>query len=150
MDANGHRLLRARHREQPEPRGVEQQHDRPYTPPRHSIARNLIPVIEQKGVDGAIAVYERLRATEPNTYDFAEGESNQLGYPLLGMGDVAGAVRIFELNARQYPESSNVFDSLGEADDRANRCDDARTAYSRAVELDPANANARAMLQKLQ
>jgi serine-type D-Ala-D-Ala carboxypeptidase/endopeptidase len=59
------------------------------------------------------------------------------------MGDVAGAVRIFELNARQYPESSNVFDSLGEADDRVNRRDDARTAYSRAIELDPAKANAR-------
>ena len=65
------------------------------------------------------------------------------------MGDVAGAVRIFELNAQQYPESSNVFDSLGEAYNRANRRDDARKAYSRAVELDPANANARAMLQKL-
>ena len=74
---------------------------------------------------------------------------NRLGYTLLGMGDVAGGVRLFELNARQYPESSNVFDSLGEAYSRANRGDDARKAYSRAVELDPANANARAMLQKL-
>ena len=124
-------------------------HHRPYTPPRLSIARALIPVVKQKGVDGAIAVYERLRATEPNAYDFAEGELNRLGYTLLGMGDVAGAVRLFELNARQYPESSNVFDSLGEAYNRANRGDDARKAYSRAVELDPANGNARAMLQKL-
>ena len=74
---------------------------------------------------------------------------NRLGYTLLGLGDVAGAVRIFELNAQQYPESSNVFDSLGEAYNRANRRDDARRAYLRAVELDPANANARAMLEKL-
>jgi Flp pilus assembly protein TadD len=74
---------------------------------------------------------------------------NGLGYALLGTGDVSGAVRVFELNAQQLPGSSNVFDSLGEAYNRANRRDDARKAYSRAVELDPANANARAMLRKL-
>jgi CubicO group peptidase (beta-lactamase class C family) len=124
-------------------------HHRPYTPPRLSIARNLIPVIKGKGVDSAIAVYHRLRATESNAYDFGEGELNGLGYTLLGMTDVAGAIRVFELNAQQYPGSSNVFDSLGEAYARANRRDDARKAYLRAVELDPANANARAMLQKL-
>jgi CubicO group peptidase (beta-lactamase class C family) len=124
-------------------------HHRPYTPPRLSIARHLIPVIKEKGVVSAIAVYHRLRATEPNAYDFGEGELNGLGYTLLGMSDVAGAIRVFELNAQQYPKSSNVFDSLGEVYSRANRRDDARKAYSRALELDPANANARAMLQKL-
>ena len=107
-------------------------HHRPYTPPRLSIARNLMPVIKEKGVDSAIADYRRLRATEPNAYDFGEGELNGLGYTLLGMSDVAGAIRVFELNAQQYPESSNVFDSLGEAYVRANRRDDARKAYSRA------------------
>jgi CubicO group peptidase (beta-lactamase class C family) len=124
-------------------------HHRPYTPPPLSIARHLVPVIEEQGVAAAIDVYERLRATEPTAYDFGEGELNRLGYTLLGRGDVVGAVQIFELNTRRYSGSSNAFDSLGEAYDRANRPDHARKAYSRAVELDPANANARAMLQKL-
>ena len=48
-----------------------------------------------------------------------------------------------------FPRSSNVFDSLGEAYNRANKHDDARKACLRAVELDPANANAGEMLQKL-
>jgi CubicO group peptidase (beta-lactamase class C family) len=124
-------------------------HHRPYTPPPLSIARHLVPIIKEKGVAGAIAVYERLRATEPAAYDFREGELNQLGYTLLGTGDAAGAVQIFELNARRYGESSNAFDSLGEAYERANRRDDARKAYARAVELDPGNAHAREMLRKL-
>lgn len=124
-------------------------HHRPYTPPRLSIARHLIPVIKNKGVDNAIAVYHRMRATEPNAYDFGEDELNGLGYTLLGMSDVAGAIRVFELNAQQHTGSSNVFDSLGDAYNRANRRDDARKAYSRAVELDPANANARTKLQTL-
>lgn len=124
-------------------------HHRPYTPPRLSIAPTLMTVIKEKGVDSAIVLYNRLRMTEPNAYDFGEGELNGLGYALLGMGDAAGAIRIFELNAQQYPESPNVFDSLGDAYARANRRDDARKAYSRTLELDPANANTRAKLQKL-
>jgi CubicO group peptidase (beta-lactamase class C family) len=124
-------------------------HHRPYTPPRLSIARHLVPVTKEKGVDAAIALYDRLRSTEPQAYDFGEGELNRLGYALLGTGDVSSAVRVFELNAQQFPGSSNVFDSLGEAYNRANRREDARKAYTRAVELDPANANARTMLQKL-
>jgi CubicO group peptidase (beta-lactamase class C family) len=124
-------------------------HHQRYTPPRLSIARNLSPILEEQGVDAAIAAYHRLRTSEPSTYDFTEGELNSLGYALLGTGEVAGAVRIFELNAEQYPGSSNVFDSLGEAYNQANRRDDAREAYSRALELDAANANARAMLEKL-
>lgn len=53
-------------------------------------------VIKDEGVDAAIAAYHRLRTTEPNAYDFAEGELNGLGYALLGMGNVAGAIRVFE------------------------------------------------------
>ena len=118
-------------------------HHRPYTPPRLSIARNLIPVIKGKGVDSAIAVH-RLRATEPDAYDFGEGELNGLGYTLLGMSDVAGAIRVFELNAQQYPGSSNVFDSLGEAYARANRRDDARKAYcARSSSTRPTRTRAR-------
>ena len=124
-------------------------HHRPYTPPRLSIGRRLVPLIKQRGLDSAIADYRRLRETEPDTYDFSEGELNGLGYALLGMNDVPGAIRVFELNAQQYPDSSNVFDSLGEAYSRANRRDAARTAYARSIQLDPANANARAMLEKL-
>jgi len=30
-------------------------HHQPYTPPRLSTARNLVPIIKEKGVDGAIA-----------------------------------------------------------------------------------------------
>jgi hypothetical protein len=124
-------------------------HHRRFTPPRLSIARRLGPVIKAKGADAGLAEYERLRASEPNAYDFGEGELNGLGYALLGMRDVAGAIRVFELNTRQFPSSSNAWDSLGEAYLRADRRDDSRRAYARAVELDPANANARGALEKL-
>jgi cytochrome c-type biogenesis protein CcmH/NrfG len=45
--------------------------------------------------------------------------------------------------------SSNAFDSLGEAFYRSGRRAEAVKAYTRAVELDPGNVNAREMLRKL-
>ncbi|MET0552470.1 MAG: serine hydrolase [Vicinamibacteria bacterium] len=125
-------------------------HQRPYTPPRLSIARRLLPVIQGKGVGGAIQEYHRLRASEPNVYDFGERELNGLGYGLLGTRDIAGATQVFELNAQQHPGSANVFDSLGEAYARAGRLDEARKAYARVIELDPGNAHARSTLRKLE
>jgi len=124
-------------------------HDRPFTPPRLSVAPAVLTAIDGQGLEAGLARYRQLRATEAAGYDFAEGELNGLGYTLLGRGDVEGAVRVFELNTEQYPASSNAFDSLGEALGRAGRRDDAIKAYTRALELDPHNLNARAMLEKI-
>ena len=109
----------------------------------------MLAIVDSKGVDGAIALYHQLKTAEPNGYDFSEPELNGVGYALLGRRDTAGAIRVFELNAQQFPKSSNVFDSLGEALAAAGRRDDAVKAYSRAVELDPSNINAQTMLKKL-
>ena len=109
----------------------------------------MLAAIDAQGIDAGIARYRQLRAAEAAAYDFAEGELNGLGYTLLGRNDVADAVRIFALNTEQYPASSNAFDSLGEALGRAGRRDEAITAYTRALELDPHNLNAQAMLRKL-
>jgi len=124
-------------------------HGRPFTPPRLSVGRKLLAVIPDKGVDGAIALYEQLRSTDAKTYDFGEPELNGVGYALLGGGDTVGAIRVFEINTRQFPKSSNAFDSLGEALARAGRREDAIKAYTRAIELDPGNVSARSMLEKL-
>jgi CubicO group peptidase (beta-lactamase class C family) len=122
---------------------------RPFTPPRLSVARKMLAIVDSKGVDGAIALYHQLKTAEPNAYDFSETQLNGVGYALLGRRDTAGAIRVFELNAQQFPKSSNVFDSLGEALAAAGRRDDAVKAYSRAVEIDPGNINAQTMLKKL-
>jgi D-alanyl-D-alanine-carboxypeptidase/D-alanyl-D-alanine-endopeptidase len=124
-------------------------HGRSYTPPRLSISRPLLAVIDAQGIDAAMARYRQLRSTEATTYDFSEPELNSLGYFLLDRNDAMGAIRVFELNAQQFPASSNAFDSLGEALTRSGRLTEAAQAYARALELDPHNVNAQRMLQKL-
>ena len=74
---------------------------------------------------------------------------NGLGYALLERSRPVDAIRIFELNVRQFPTSANVYDSLGEALYRSGKRAEAAKAYARAVELDPSNVNAREMLLKL-
>ena len=110
----------------------------------------MLAIVNSKGMDGAVALYHQLKTGEPNGYDFSESELNGVGYALLGRRDTAPAITVFELNAQQFPTSSSAFDSLGEALAAAGRRDDAVKAYSHAVELDPSNINAQAMLKKLE
>lgn len=124
-------------------------HDRPYVPPKLSIGRKLLTAIDGQSVESALALYEQLRKTAGTRYDFSEGELNGLGYALLDKSRNADAIRVFELNVRQFPTSSNVYDSLGDAFYRSGQRAEAAKAYARAVEIDPSNVNARAMLLKL-
>jgi tetratricopeptide (TPR) repeat protein len=123
--------------------------DRPYDPPKLSIARRLTADIDRQNIDAVLALYEQLRTAEGARYDFSEPELNGLGYTLLGKGRHNDAIRVFELNVRQFPNSANVYDSLGDAFFQSGRKAEALQAYSRALALDPSNANARAMLKKL-
>ena len=106
-------------------------------------------MIDAQGVDAALSDYEKLQRTPATRYDCSEAELNSLGYTLLERRRNVDAIRVFDLNARQFPSSSNAFDSLGEALSRSGRRAEAAQAYSRALELDPSNVNARAKLQEV-
>lgn len=126
-------------------------HNRPYVMPKLSIAMKIAPTIKSRGVDAAIEEYRRLQVSQPDTFDFSdESELNSLGYQLLGDDHVSGAVELFELNTRQFPASSNAYDSLGEAYSRAGEKSRAIEAYTKAIELDPENLNSRKMLRRLE
>ena len=56
---------------------------------------------------------------------------------------------MFELNVAEYPEASNPYDSLGEACLAAGDTARAIANYQRSVELDPGNANGRAVLERI-
>ena len=124
-------------------------HGRPFVPPKLSLARRLLPVIESQGIERGLALYWQFRSDADKRYDFSEVELNSLGYTLLDRGRNADAVRVFDLNVRQFPASSNAFDSLGDALSQSGRRAEAAQAYARALELDSSNVNARAKLVKL-
>jgi hypothetical protein len=68
------------------------------------------------------------------TLQAPEQTVNLLGYQFLGQGPNEEAIAIFTYNAELYPDSPNVYDSLGEALERAGRMEDALSNYGKAVE----------------
>jgi hypothetical protein len=83
--------------------------------PRKSIAETLSATIASSGIDAAVKQHHDLKAAAFATYDFDENELNNLGYELIRAHKVKEAIRILQLNVEAYPQSANVYDSLGEA-----------------------------------
>ena len=54
------------------------------------------------------------------------------------------------MNAELYPNSANVYDSLGEAYMNSDDNKNAIKNYKKSLELNPNNDNAREMLKKLE
>lgn len=120
----------------------------PYDPnPKRPVADALLPVITEKGIEAALQSYRALK--QSGDYYVSENQLNALGYRLLGMKKVREAIEIFKLNVEAYPQSANVYDSLGEAYMVNGDRELAVRNYQRAVELDPQNANAAEALKKL-
>lgn len=113
-----------------------------------SICDTLMAVIERKGIEAAIARYRHLREHARDDYNFEERELNRLGYRLLEKRKAAEAVEIFKLNVEFFPESANVYDSLGEGYLAAGDFDRAVENYRKSLEIYPDNRIARAIVQK--
>jgi uncharacterized membrane protein len=116
---------------------------------RASIADTLSATIASSGVDAAEKQYHDLKAAGSAAYNFDESELNNLGYDLIRVKKLKEAIRIFQLNVEAYPQSGNVYDSLGEAYmDEGNKAL-AVANYQRSLQLNPKNGGAAVMLRKL-
>ena len=117
--------------------------------PEPPVAERMAEALSKGGVSEAVRVYRQYRADPRHAYADEEAALNSLGYQLLGEGRHELAIAVLELNASEHPESPNVYDSLGEAYHEAGRRDLAIRNYTRALQLDSSNANARSMLEQL-
>lgn len=72
-----------------------------------------------------------------------------IGYQILKMGAAESAIALLEQNAQAYPKSTGAAFGLGQAYRTADRRDDARRAFERALALDANNARARQALAGL-
>jgi len=108
-------------------------------------------VVEEKGLDSAVARYRELRktATMRGAYDFGEWEMNELAREVEGEGRTEASIAFLELNAEFYPESASIAGTLGPLYEKVGQRDKAIAAYRRALELNPRNRTARERLQAL-
>jgi len=92
--------------------------------------------------DGPAKVEKMLagrRNSDPKASLFDEAAVNFVGYEHLQSGDVKGAIEIFKLNVAAYPNSPNVYDSLGDGYLADGQKELARQNAKKALELLPSD-----------
>jgi tetratricopeptide (TPR) repeat protein len=104
-------------------------------------------------LDAVQAEAERMVKDPKYRFVNFEEKFNQAGYDLLGSDKTDSALYVFELNAKLFPNSANVWDSLGEACWHAKQKEKAVEYYKKAISLDPNGSvgnNARNMLKEIE
>ena len=101
------------------------------------------------GTEAALAKYDEMKNSGDAKKRPPEFVLNALGYEALRSGMTEDAIRLFARNVQEFPESSNVYDSLGEAYAAAGKKELAIANYEKSLQLDPKNENAKARLRKL-
>lgn len=107
----------------------------------------FVSALDTGGVDEAIRVYRETREEDTRAYD--ENQVNSLGYFLMGEGRTREAIEVFRLNTEAFPESWNVWDSLGEAHMEDGDAERAIQCYERSLALNPDSESAREALRRL-
>jgi tetratricopeptide (TPR) repeat protein len=104
-----------------------------------------------KGLQAALAQYADLKEKYygRGAYDFGENGLNDFGYQLLEK-DTAGAIQVFKMNAEQFPQSGNVWNSLADGYMKAGDLKMARENYEKALKLNPGDEDSREKLKKIQ
>jgi len=97
------------------------------------------------GYDAAVEIHEKNKEMGA----ISERTVNSRGYELIGQGKVTEAINVLRLNVYLYPESANVYDSLGEAYMIAGNTALAIENYEKSLTLDPNNSNAVERLTEL-
>ncbi|HVF46282.1 MAG TPA: serine hydrolase, partial [Pyrinomonadaceae bacterium] len=97
----------------------------------------------------ALNEYRQLRIKRPGGGVLSETQVNAMGYSLLAKKRIREAIEVFRMNVEHFPNSANVYDSLGEAYMINGDKELSITNYQRSLELNPNNQEAREILKKL-
>ena len=102
------------------------------------------------GLAKARAAYRDFHKRFPVSFgETREREINYLGYVLLSEGKVDEAIVLFRMNTELFPESWNVWDSLGEGLMTKGDKKDAIANYEKSLKLNPENVGGKAMIRML-
>jgi tetratricopeptide (TPR) repeat protein len=115
----------------------------------YSLSNELI-ISEFLQNDNSNAEKKYYEIKSKNTEWNFESTLNSIGYILVGNDRLKDAIKVFELNTRENPNSGNAFDSLAESYFLNKNNILALEKYKRSYELDPKNNNAKKMISKIE
>jgi len=92
-------------------------------------------LVETAGFTQAEQAYAEDRKTNPSSDLLNENSLNLVGYSLLSKKKTEDAISVFKLVTRDYPNSANAYDSLGDAYAAASRPELAIAASQKEISL---------------
>ena len=119
------------------------------SPAEQDTMQDLYLVALVKDAKTALRLYEQRKTAGNIDTRHEEALFNQVGYLLLNAGRDSDALFVLQKNVQDYPQSSNVYDSLGEAYMKLGKRDLAIQNYEKSLELNPKNTNAAHKLEEL-
>lgn len=103
---------------------------------RFSFPRWAVPAYKiEEGLAAVDAHFASLASDFGMPLTTPESTINHIGYLALGRGDLEKAVEIFTANVERYPDSANVYDSLGEAVEASGELGRALELYEKALSM---------------
>jgi CubicO group peptidase (beta-lactamase class C family) len=122
----------------------------PYTNPELK-AEEKVPFefILDGQFEKALSAYKQAKTESPEHFALSQPYINRLGYRFLKIKEIKKAIDIFKVNTILYPNSGDVYDSLGEAYLAAGDKNQARINYLLSLKLDPKNTNAAKIIKSL-
>ncbi len=120
----------------------------PFVLPKSNIEKQLTLDLLHRDIKEVKNLYN-ITATE-NKYVITENLINRIGYKMIEAKKKNIAKDIFLWNVELFPESSNVYDSLGEYFYNHGQERKALLNYKKALSLDPDNQRARTIILSLE
>ncbi|WP_299367801.1 tetratricopeptide repeat protein [Winogradskyella sp.] len=103
--------------------------------------------LEEGDYELALAGYLEIKKQDSTSSYINEWDFNSKGYQHMRKKEYDKAIGVLELNAKLHPNSSNVYDSLGEAYLKNGDSLQAYTNYKIALEMNPENKRAKRYLE---
>jgi CubicO group peptidase (beta-lactamase class C family) len=122
-------------------------YNQPVDPPKKSVAQAVAQELATTTLANALKRFSEIKKLP--AYNLNEMEMNGLVYSLLGEKKIKESLAVFNLNAEEFPQSSNVYDSRGEAYMANGEKSLAIQDYKKSLELNPQNTNAVSKLAEL-
>ena len=106
--------------------------------------------LKNNEIEKAIAAYAILQKKDSLDLAIKENHLNSKGYKELSNNNYKNAINYFKVNIALYPESPNVYDSLGDAFRKSGDSLQAIINYKKSLELDSSNSRIKRKLNRLE
>ncbi|AUC17030.1 hypothetical protein BTO06_06520 [Tenacibaculum sp. SZ-18] len=97
----------------------------------------------------ALKGYKEIQQRDSLNRLIRERNLNRTGYRFIRNNEIEKAINIFKINTELYPNSSNTFDSLGDAYLKNNDTLNAIDSYKKALSINPENRSSKRNLKEL-